>query len=203
MAFAFRAPLNKVIAQLKKINIGFFWFEVIQIRFKSRADQISVYRRSISLAETKKVQFFQELTFNFITAGLQDLGAGTETARLTRSLTNTLPKLRSLQFVESSSERLTKIKVIKKNRDLRMFIFTLSILCICFSRYASHRCPRWSARLSRSLESVWTVAMETAGAASNRPSKVWLPYISFALLDDFEKRTWHQERSRAERTIRW
>ena len=60
------------------------------------------------------MQFFQELTFNFITAGLQDLGAGTETARLTRSLTNTLPKLRSLQFVESSSERLTKIKVIKK-----------------------------------------------------------------------------------------
>ena len=57
------------------------------------------------------MQFFQEFTFNFITAGIQDLGAGTETARLTRSLTNTLPKLRSLQFVESSSERLTKIKV--------------------------------------------------------------------------------------------
>ena len=65
------------------------------------------------------MQFFQEFRFNFFTAGLQDLGAGTETARLTRSLTNTLPKLRSLQFVESSSERLTKIKVIKKNRDLR------------------------------------------------------------------------------------
>ena len=146
------------------------------------------------------MQFFQEFRFNFFTAGLQDLGAGTETARLTRSLTNTLPKLRSLQFVESSSESLTKIKVKKKkkNRDLRKFIITLSILCICFSRYASHRCPRWSARLSRSLESVWTVAMETAGAACNRSSKVWLPYISFALLDDFEKRTWHQERSRAE-----
>lgn len=65
------------------------------------------------------MQFFQEFRFNFFTAGLQDLGAGTETARLTRSLTNTLPKFRSLQFVESSSERLTKIKVIKKNRDLR------------------------------------------------------------------------------------
>lgn len=62
------------------------------------------------------MQFFQEFRFNFFTAGLQDLGAGTETARLTRSLTNTLPKLRSLQFVESSSERLTKIKVKKKKK---------------------------------------------------------------------------------------
>ena len=65
------------------------------------------------------MQFFQEFTFNFITAGIQDLGAGTETARLTRSLTNTLPKLRSLQFVESSSERLTKIKVKKKKKKPR------------------------------------------------------------------------------------
>ena len=62
------------------------------------------------------MQFFQEFRFNFFTAGLQDLGAGTETARLTRSLTNTLPKLRSLQFVESSSESLTKIKVEKKKK---------------------------------------------------------------------------------------
>lgn len=60
------------------------------------------------------MQFFQEFTFNFITAGLQDVGGGTGTARLIRALTSTLPKLRSLQFSESSSERLTKMKVKKK-----------------------------------------------------------------------------------------
>ena len=79
------------------------------------------------------MQFFQEFTFNFITAGLQDVGGGTGTARLIRALTNTLPKLSSLQFSESSSERLTKMKVKKKkNRDLQKFISTLSILRICF-----------------------------------------------------------------------
>lgn len=60
------------------------------------------------------MQFFQEFAFNFITAGLQDVGGGTGTARLIRALTSTLPKLRSLQFSESSSERLTKMKVKKK-----------------------------------------------------------------------------------------